>query len=558
MEQRNNHLDEVIKILNEVLQKLPKPQSDFNIAIYQNARKSMGEYAFNLTQYTHLFTKTEVNKMNLSKLCTLLNTLKNNKYFKIQPAQEQEIREHEDYQELLKALDKKIDELTPGKDINSLIQKLKNIGESIIDDSTVDRLYEIIDKYEISNEKTIIIFKELMKYINMVSQKQIVNTPHVLPKLTEEQLTELFNRYGYDFKKVPQDFKERFYIKGNLENIEELFKCLPSYGIKFSETNKAMLYILLKSNKEILENISKLAKEYKFKIEDIISKVTGAFFEKERELDTRRISSQEATSESIFRGSFEDFSKIIKMVEGLGYDVGKAIETNSTLFTSTSKRVAFNIQLLKEYGFMDNGNLSETPFKLSGLKSTSIQTIIDVFIELDELEYLSKNSSRLTLQPNDLFIQKIYTAKRVKNIPNEELKKLRRTKNGDKFVFVDRIINTIEVNTDAMTNYVFDKETDEAIKIKLNEILRESIPTIENHSDLEKLEQYRRDSRTYIFDQVIISSRKVQTVYPILLREYQNLDKKKLLLFAVTYNTMMNSEEFENIKSKIVAKEISL
>lgn len=558
MEYKNNHLGIVIEILKEILDNLPKPKNDLNAAIYQSARKSMGEYAFNLTQYARLFTKTEVNKIKLSELCTLLNTLKNNRYFKIQPEQEQRIREHEDYQGLLQALDKKIDELTPGKDINSLIQQLGNIGESIIDDSTVDRLYEIIDKYEISSEKSIIIFKELMKYINMVSQKQIVNTPHVLPKLTEEQLTELFNKYGYDFKKVPQDFKERFYIKGNLENMEELFKCLPSYGIIFSETNKATLYILLRSNKEILENISKLAEEYNFEIKDIVSNVTGAFFEKERELDTRRIPSQEATSETKFKGSFEDFYKIIKMVEGLGYDVGKTIETNSTLFTSTSKRIAFNIQLLKEYGFMDNGNLSETPFKLSGLKSTSMQTIIDVFIELDELEYLSKNSSRLILQPNDLFIQKIYTAKRVKNISNEELKKLRRTKNGDKFVFVGETIKAIEVNTAAMTNYVFDKETDEAIKIKLNEILRESIPTIENHSDLEKLEQYRRDSRTYIFDQVIISSRKVQTVYPILLREYQNLDKKKLLLFAVTYNTMMNSEEFENIKSKIVAKEISL
>lgn len=552
-----NSLQTIATILEKYIN--PKQTSNGELETLENALQSIVDNIFNIAKcYELLYNSKDIEKEEFHELYETLRVLGKSKYVTLTKEQEENIKKTPIYNQITKSIESRIDELTPGKEIEELKSQLDKKANAFISNELLTHIYEIIKKYKVSQRDSLTIFKILMRHVNMVFQKNSIKSSNVTQRLTEEQLTELFSKYGYDFKKVPEEFKERFYFKGNLENMEELFQNLPLYGIRFSETNKATLYILLRSNKEILENISKLAEEYNFELNDIVSKATGAFFEKERELDTRRILSQETTSETTFRGSFEDFYKIIKMVEDLGYDVKEAIEMNSSLFTSTSKRIAFNIQLLKEYGFMDNGNLSETPFKLSGLKSTSMQTIIDVFIELDELEYLSKNSSRLILQPDDLFIQKIYTAKRVSKIPNEQLKKLRRTKNGDKFVFVDGVIKPIEVNKDAMTNYVFDKETDEEIKSKLNEILRESIPTIENHSDLEKLEQYRRDNRTYIFDKVIISSRKVQTVYPILLREFPTIDNKKLLLFAVTYNTMMNSEEFENIKSKIVTRELSL
>ena len=559
MEQRNNHLDEVIKILNEVLQNLPKPKNDLNAAIYQSARKAMGEYAFNLTQYAHLFTRTEVNKIKLSELCTLLNTLKSNRYFKIQPEQEQKIREHEDYQELLQALDKKIDELTPGKDINSLIQQLENIGESIIDDSIIDRLYEIIDKYEIPKETSIKIFKELMKHINMVSQKQIVNTPHVLPNLTEEQLTELFNKYGYDFGKVPSDFQKRILLNGNLNNIEELFQCMPSYGIKFIETNKNSLYLLMKSSKEILEKMKELSQKYGFSFTNTLEKMPAAFIHKTSPQEIKRIKKEQQNDDDIsVHGAFEDFCSNIELIEKLGYNISVAMQKTQSLFVQPYKRTITNVEILKEYGIIKNDNLALAGFTLSGLKSTNLQEIIDLFIELGELQYVKDNASRLKLPKDSYIFKRLYFGK-INGIPN--LTKVWGPKVILTGIISDENNKTLDkyINEESIKHVVFDEQLDGEIEALLEQTLRKLDYKSDNSAfeQIEELEkEYKKDDNIYNFNGTIISIRKVRKIYPILLAEYPQLDRKKLLLFAVTYNSMMSHEEFENIKKLIVAKEL--
>lgn len=559
MEQRNNHLDEVIKLLNEVLNNIPKPQSSHNIMTYQSARKSMGEYAFNLTQYAHLFTTTKVNKIKLSELCTLLNTLKNNRYFKIQPEQEQRIREHEDYQELLQALDKKIDELTPGKDINSLIQQLENIGESIIDDSTVDRLYEIIDKYEIPKAKTITIFKELMKHINMVSQKRIVNTPHVLPNLTEEQLAELFNKYGYDFGKVPSDFQKRILLNGNLNNIEELFQCMPSYGIKFIETNKNSLYLLMKSSKEILEKIKELSQKYGFSFTNTLKNMPAAFMHRVSIQEVKRIDTRDNYDDDrgIF-GVFEDFCSNIELVEQLGYNISEAMKKTPSLFIQSNKRIRTNVEILKEYGIIKNNNLALAGFTLSGLKSTNLQEIIDLFIELGELQYVKDNASRLRLPKDSYIFKRLYFGKRngISNLTKVWGQKVVLTG-----IVSDENNKTLDryIDEESIKHVVFDEQLDGEIEDLLEQNLRKLDYKSDNSAfeQIEELEnEYKKNDNIYSFNGTIISIRKVRKIYPILLAEYPQLDRKKLLLFAVTYNSMMSHEEFENIKKLIVAKEL--
>ena len=226
-------LQTVIGILNESLEKVPKIDTKFSLEEYQNAKKSMEKDVFELPNYEQLFYDSEISNQDINELCNTLKALKNNKYIQITNEQKEEIKKSEIYNSLINLINNNIEKLTQGKDINDLVGQIGKQNFTL-ENSIIDKIYEVIRKYNISKEKTIIIFKNLMMHINNLSYVQN-KTIEVKPKLTEEQLTELFNKYGYDFNKVPKEFQLKLLSKGNLDTIEEMFNCMPNYGIKFSE-----------------------------------------------------------------------------------------------------------------------------------------------------------------------------------------------------------------------------------------------------------------------------------------------------------------------------------
>lgn len=592
MEQKSNNLKEVINILNELLQSISKPQSDHNVTTYQNAKNAMQENIFCLTQYANLFTKTEVNKMKLSELCTLLNTLKNNRYFKIQPEQEQEIRNHKDYQELLKALDKKIQELTPGQDIKEIISELEKSENEIIPEETLDKLYEILIKYNLSKEKTLVVFKELMKHINMVLQHQIKETTIVQEKkeqipeqqleeqqnnnhiqqpeeqqndnhiqqqeeyfqeISKEQLIELFNKYGYDFNKVSEKYQKALLNNASLSNIEDMFINLPKYGIKFKETEKTHIGFLLKSSKTVLETIKQICNKYKLSINDISENLPAALMHKTRSQERKRLKSETKMEEvrSSWKGAFEDFCANVELIKNLGYNIVEEMQNSPSIFIYPNSTISLNAKILQDYGFLQNGSLARIGFKLTGLKAINIQDTIDIFIELGEYQYIKSNASRLRLDSK--FVQRLYFAKK-------DGRPIKRTK-GTKTVFtgIDSTLDRL-IDLESIKHTVFDKDTDATIKSTLETALKDidtaRIDYTAGRDDIDILNQkYRLDEIRYQFQGIIISAKKVERIYPILLSCFKGMDKEKLLLYAITFNSMMSQDEFDTIKNIIIAKE---
>lgn len=546
-------LQTVIGILNESLEKVPKIDTKFSLEEYQNAKKSMEKDVFELPNYEQLFHDSEISNQDINELCNTLKALKNNKYIQITNEQKEEIKKSEIYNSLINLINNNIEKLTQGKDINDLVGQIGKQNFTL-ENSIIDKIYEVIRKYNISKEKTIIIFKNLMMHINNLSYVQN-KTIEVKPKLTEEQLTELFNKYGYDFNKVPKEFQLKLLSKGNLDTIEEMFNCMPNYGIKFSEKNKATLYLILKSSNNALEKMRELSQKYGFNFHDTLKNIPASFIHKSKNTDIKKNRNYQSEDEKELIGAFEDFCENIEIIDNLGYNIPIAMKKAISVFTKSSSKIKRNIELLREYNFFGGNNLASTGFVLSGLKSSNLQEMIDIFIELDELKYVRDNSSRLVLDTDSYIIRRLYFAKK-NGINNYKRQK------GDKTILTGIISDEadksmdIYIDLNSIKHNVFDELTDREIADYLDRKLRETNDDVDTYQEISILDNnYTRDDYTYDFNGTIISNKKVKKIYPLLLKEYPELDRKKLLLYAITYNSMMSSEEFENISNIIIAKE---
>lgn len=546
-------LQTVIGILNESLEKVPKIDTKFSLEEYQNAKNSMEKDVFELPNYEQLFYDSEISNQDINELCNTLKALKNNKYIQITNEQKEEIKKSEIYNSLINLINNNIEKLTQGKDINDLVGQIGKQNFTL-ENSIIDKIYEVIRKYNISKEKTIVIFKNLMMHINNLSYVQN-KTIEVKPKLTEEQLTELFNKYGYDFNKVPKEFQLKLLSKGNLDTIEEMFNCMPNYGIKFSEKNKATLYLILKSSNNALEKMRELSQKYGFNFHDTLKNIPASFIHKSKNTDIKKNRNYQSEDEKELIGAFEDFCENIEIIDNLGYNIPIAMKKAISVFTKSSSKIKRNIELLREYNFFDGNNLASTGFVLSGLKSSNLQEMIDIFIELDELKYVRDNSSRLVLDTDSYIIRRLYFAKK-NGINNYKRQK------GDKTILTGIISDEadksmdIYIDLNSIKHNVFDELTDREIADYLDRKLKETNDDVDTYQEISILDNnYTRDDYTYDFNGTIISNKKVKKIYPLLLKEYPELDRKKLLLYAITYNSMMSSEEFENISNIIIAKE---
>lgn len=532
---------------------------------YIEVQTKINDNIFELPKTTDLFSDTISDKETYEKLINTLLFLENNPFVELNEEQINRIRSTSVFRECMEKLENETKEYSgkieeyrktqeKNKDISYLIESLKNQENTIISDTFLEKIYEVIRKYDISKEKTIIIFKNLMMHINNLSYVQN-KTIEVKPKLTEEQLTELFNKYGYDFNKVPKEFQLKLLSKGNSNTIEEMFNCMPNYGIKFSEKNKATLYLILKSSNNALEKMKELSQKYGFNFHDTLKKIPASFVHKSKNTDIKKYRNYQSEDEKELIGAFEDFCENIEIIDNLGYNIPIAMKKAISVFTKSSSKIKRNIELLREYNFFDGNNLASTGFVLSGLKSSNLQEMIDIFIELDELKYVRDNSSRLVLDTDSYIIRRLYFAKK-NGINNYKRQK------GDKTILTGIISDEadksmdIYIDLNSIKHNVFDELTDREIADYLDRKLRETNDDVDTYQEISILDNnYTRDDYTYDFNGTIISNKKVKKIYPLLLKEYPELDRKKLLLYAITYNSMMSSEEFENISNIIIAKE---
>lgn len=531
--------EKICEILSSLKKELNNDKDD-----YKKEKKEIDKIIDNIQKnifnILELEDKLEINYIN--ELIETLKIMKNNHFITITNEQIESIKKSTTYKEILtyyfdksNKLTTRLNEKNNVKNFNSKIdQYIKEIQDSkIINDKFLSEIIELLTNNQINTEILIKLQLEILKY-NITYYQEFENLDLQINTITEEKLIEVFEKHNHNYNKVPETLKELLLKYGNYNNIDEVFTEFKQKNIKFDEQTDEHIYMLTNSSKNIFDTIYELSLKYKFDFRTLIKKLPSAFL---------------LTNDEII-GSYYNFINNIKTFDEQGYDIPTSLKKTPTAFVYSNKTITHNIQSLKQYGITKK--LSELKFKLSGITSTTLFEALDSFLELDELKYILENTSRLQLPADSYIFKRIYNAKK----RGIDIHKTRKENNETKI-----ILDGIITKTDNTALDTPQKKEDTIIKPKiysdeeteeLNSLIKENTNTTINDELIEKLDEnfsIRNNNLLYLIGNKYISKLKVHRIYSSI---YEfDTDKKKLLLFAITYNSLLNSNEFDIIQSYI-------
>lgn len=562
----NKNLEQLIKLLEENIKTLKETEITTEYDKYKNIEEKLENNLYEILNHTDLLIniKLEENE-KYTNLIQTLNILRNNDLIQLTDEQIKIIKQNEIYMKCKNKIlnyKNKIQQIhlkeqqkeNINKELKNIIETLKNLNNKIIEDETIKQIYSLILNDNISKQNEIIDL--ILKYNIEIYEQQKTNYNRKAKEiLTDEELEEIFKKYGYNYNLVSDDFKQRLKTKGNLINIEEVFEAIKKYNLKFNEKNPLSICLLIKSDKEIIDNIWNISKKYNFDFYDIIKKIPSCLLHKNN--NRIRLEKNNTQSETLYEisGSYEDLEKNIKIIEEVGYNIQDVFKNTISILIIPHEKIKRNIEALHKYGFPKN--LKSINFSLTGLKSDNITASLDMFIELNEFEYIKNNTSRLTYETDAYIFKRLYFAKKYNKQNTKQYKIKRKYDNKDVLTGIisnenDTTLNSI-IDTQQIENTIIDKETDKILKdyIEQNEKKGYEYRTSNDELIINIEKNYLDTNITYRFNETIISRYKTHRIYTLLKDKFTEIDKKDLLLYALTYNSIIDHEELNYIKSCI-------
>lgn len=518
-------------------------------------------------------------------------------------------------------------------DINQIIDFLKQIGKTEVEIlQYIKELILDIEKY--INETKIETTTNQEEFI----EEEIFEENEEDIETIKQGIIRILNENGYndivsyfeeekDTKKI-KEAKEKLYTFGKLNNIEQIVKTLKKYNINLLEQMKSNFYkiimILLYSSKENIESIFQMALDPNIcickydELGNIILDEQGKkqinftlllehvsrFLNRKKMYHKRGNEYIEINIASENIGAMEDFIKNIRFFQKLGVDVKalfkkfeqlnkkseeKQRQSIGSYFDIPHEMVLRNKEIFDLYRIPRSSYLSA----LSCFVELEPADTIDMFIELDLLDYLKNNMSRMTLKPDSpIFYRIVRTYQQAENLPNPQ--KLPLHQNAKKFLFKEQqgkpifdgyISNpeaVIKRGTTIKLDTGIDKQNGSIITKKYT---REEVLTEEQLYNFSYFDEVIKNKGTNndtidLIDEKSILIRKINhmsnfgqgptnilifgrepnefrisklkffRIYNTLIKSGYNLENDKdCVLYALTYNSILTIEQFELVKT---------
>lgn len=532
----SNNINNLIYIKKDTLKKIIKK---FNIENYKDL-------------YNELKTIRKILTMNKEYKCTLRLFKKNKDAYNY-------------FLENFSNLIKKDEESDPD------ILKLKKNKEEY------NSLKEIInkEKFAITKKEVVLIEKlfeddntkesqdiisELIEYENTLYQDTISKAKKKpIEKANEKDFIYLFKKYNYNYLELEKEYQKLLITNGNIKNITEIFKILEKYEYPTINNNYILVSILLGSSEKCITEVTEFAKENKILPKDLLE-ISGALICQNDNKNTDFYS-------IMTTGSSIDFMRNIKTLKDNGINIDYLFKKCKSILTIPNKLLEKNLDAFKKYGFSfdykKRGIIDPSP---CALMSLNFAEIVDAFIEINPngLKYLVDNLSNLKTVSNPLALMfyNIYActnkAKTSEDGPfrkvleenneNYQLKAIITRNRPD--LHNTYYLGITEENKQEKTNTITPKikgknRFDKIIKNSKEKTISNSIF---NNTYIQAINKYidYDNALIYNFNDVRISRLKVLRIYNTLIKNGIE-DSIDSFMYAITYNTIINKENYDKI-----------
>jgi hypothetical protein len=355
-------------------------------------------------------------------------------------------------------------------------------------ETSLKLLKESLEKEEITNitsiVKTIqndIIKLAIIKLIyehNMKYYSRLENEMNELSKNSKVKYQAVLNEIGIS----KDNYNVESIMHNSVEDIEKIISIISKYNLK----EKEILKILQNSNLEIVTKIKELIEKGYLNI-DFISNNIDIYY---------------ANSPK-----FQLFLKNIDILDDYNINPYNFRYSLNVLFEN-SNNLKTNLAILNNYNLLKN---LKTTNNYQFLLFDNLDIRIDKIIELGYESYLEENLAIL----NSNNLKRLELIKAL-NIPIDSCEELLNVLNSNKF-------------------FIKDEDLDKYIPSTSN------IPNISLNISNDELDSYRKTTRAYNFNGVLISINKVKR----LLLENKKLEE------AIFSNTTLSNEEYDNIMNLI-------
>lgn len=444
--------------------------------------------------------------------------------------------------------------------------------EGVIETSLVDKIASVFEMKE--NEKYDYLISAIKFNLESIDKKnrialedeKTIEKDSIKEVINEDDLRDVFEKNGLDFSKINKNYLKILQTKGDLDNIEGVFRAITSNRMNFlldSKKEKLLVQFLLYSNENTINDVCQLFKENSVS-SDFFASYLPVFFasengelKREKNIRKRKLSEtseyqkEEKNNNLNVVAMHNDFIKNFNyMKNNFQIDSKKLLEREVRLLTLSHELLLRRIEELELYGY----DIHDSKFPLSTLTSSNIMEHTDRFIELGEEQYIKRFASKLTYNCKDI-AERIYAyqyqgldyysgkyygtikmevtdLKSSCAIPEYAIKQIVPT-DVDDLLYGDKYKQIIDF-------YPARKISDET--------LREPIIM-----DLD--EKYKVNESTYKFDDILISRKKVLRNYELLkttpLLSPEEKDIQRMLLVSTINNSLLNSSQIEFIDRKI-------
>ena len=432
----------------------------------------------------------------------------------------------------------------------SLLSKLKKPNhEELITD--IDTILHLFSENQVSEEEKQAILLSLIKYNQEVVSKKEHDINHRRVDITTMELTSIFQRYGYDFSKLDTSYQLKLKKEGDRKNIDEVFLAMQDVGfVRFREDTSGLILtsLLLGSTKEILEDITRLARERGINL-TTSQQLISAYIPRSYLWDGR-----------YHIGKMEDFKKNLVLLAEHGISIPDVSSKEKELLTISHSRLQTNLEWLERYGLYKDtvSNLLLDDF-LSALMSKNIPEVIDLWIESHPLGivYVKNNLSVLSSYVSDdvLLFYKLHMSLMQNDISpfrltvSNGVKKLhlRKEFTDDKIPYLGiydlesakEVTKTFEILFEKQDKYM------NCAKLSLTNSISDNVF---DYPYIVSMNHFSDSYETLLYDiaGIKISKLKVLRIYDRLCKCGLG-DSLDALLFAVTYHKLFTEDEYHKL-----------
>lgn len=518
-------------------------------------------------------------KNDIQEILNIINVLKafnNNTTLTIPKETLEQIRNNRAVKNLLESIIRQTKNYKNFKEsienVEKIITYLSSLGKHdylenldlILEFIKKDYFFKQEEKYRINYD----INTMILQYNFLVGQNNLDYNPtkekiieeYNKNRLTIEELTKILSEYDYDINLINNTVVNSIAKSGYIDNIRYILQWYRDTGMedtikdklsKGYDTNKYFI-MLYKSDKEIIERMIGASLDLEIPVTELFERTPSVFMHKSNTTRVYVLHGSSGNNDTATFGSHEDFVANKELFEKLGYDVTDIYNKCSSVLTYSHRIIKNNINSLKSYDIDMRAN--HNGIKLTGLRSTDILFTIDQFVELDELDYVKANTSRLSVSPDSIFFYKLYYAK--KN--GEEYKST--THPGSYKSYITRYDNSDKVSienkredTNTIKPVIFGEPFDQKLKdmitisdcdINFNIFEEPIFKTLDEKCLTE-------DKMAYKIGNSRFSKLKVGRLLSVVDEFKDYVDENKLVLYCLTYNSIISQEDFDLVKSEL-------